>query len=111
MLKRDQSLKNSDTISYVLRKGFFVKSKFFNIKYIKTSSNSFKQVVIISKKKYKQAVERNQLRRRIKYILRKHNIHNLDIQTTIIPKRYLDNISFQEIESDIKLAFSAIPTT
>jgi len=108
MLKRNKSLKNSHTISYILRNGSFLKSRFFTIKYINTTDQIFKHVIIISKKKYKRAVDRNKLKRRIKHILHKKHIDQKNIQTILLPKKYIDSVSFDTIEEDLNSAFSVI---
>ena len=109
MLKRNKSLKNSHTISYILRKGSFLKSKFFNIRYI-YKITEFKYVIIISKKKYRKAVDRNKLKRKIKHILYKNNIDKKAIQTIILPKCNINNLNFNIIERDLVNAFSLIDT-
>jgi len=110
MLSRQKSLNNPKVISYLFKKGFFLNSRIFNIKYSKSLDGAFKLLIIISKKKAKKAVSRNLLRRRIKHIIHKSKIDEFPINLIISPKRNIETLSFQDMEKDIEKSFQNLKT-
>lgn len=53
----------------------------------------------ISKKIFKNAVERNKLKRRIRAIIKKHDLKGKEV--FIIPKKTVKKASFSDIEKDL----------
>jgi len=101
MISRKHSLSQSKAISYCLRKGRFVKSNIFRIKYVKSYDAVFRLAIIISKKNIKLAVDRNFLKRRVKHIIHKYKIDKIPIHLIVNVKQKIKNIEFQQLEKEL----------
>ncbi len=83
----------------IIKKGRVFSGNCVNIKY-KQNTNSYKFTVVVSKKIYKKAHERNKLKRRVREItkghLKKHSIDNIYI--IVFVKQNCKDIKFQELK-------------
>jgi ribonuclease P protein component len=62
MFQKSNRLRKNDEIMKTIKKGVNIKTPFFNVKYLKTNQN-FKVTIIISKKIFKNATDRNRVKR------------------------------------------------
>lgn len=70
MLKKELRIKKERDFNKIYRKGAFLGGDFFNINYIDTRGSETRLAVVISKKIAKKAVERNQVKRKVREALR-----------------------------------------
>ncbi len=106
MLPSKQRL-SKNRIQYLFKKGRKLVSKAFLLKHLTTSEPQSRFCVIISAKTESSAVKRNLIRRRVYEALRlqNHLLENPQDVVIITNKKILD-MTYQEIEADIKEIFT-----
>jgi ribonuclease P protein component len=101
------SLKKKGDISSLFEKRLNVlRSKIFNINYVKNNLDELRFVIAVSKKKYKSAVTRNKIKRQVRQILQATNIKGIDI-AIFANENYFEN-KFEAIQNDLNSLLSRI---
>lgn len=90
---------NREDFEKVMKKGGFLNSTFFSLRFLKNPLNTTHFGVVVSKKVSKTAVSRNKIRRRAYSILRK-NIKN-PYFSILIAKKGVEKAEFSEVQADI----------
>lgn len=99
-MKRRFSLKKNDDIKKVLDARQVVRNRYFSIHKRKNHDNDQFRFAISVPKKYGNAVERNQMRRRIKMILQEYQLNNVyDFFIIVSPKA--KSLTFDAIKRDV----------
>jgi len=99
-VKRKFSLKKNDEIKRVLDARHVVRNRYFSIHKYKNHDMNYFRFAISVPKKYGNAVERNQMKRRIKMIIAQYKIKEpFDFFIIVNPKA--KQLSFQSIDQEI----------
>jgi len=103
MLAKENRLKKKKDFELVFKNGRILKSKNVFLKYLSSEVKERKVGFIVSKKVSKKAVERNKVKRRLREIIRKNKEsikENISIIIIALPS--LKNVSFKEMEIEVK---------
>lgn len=103
MLAKENRLKKKKDFELVFKNGRILKSKNVFLKYLSSEVKERKVGFIVSKKVSKKAVERNKIKRRLREIIRKNKKsikENISIIIIALPS--LKNVSFKEMEIEVK---------
>lgn len=99
-------------VEYILRKGFQTRSKLFITRYKPNNQTQNRFCVIVSKKVFKNAVDRNYLRRKIYEALRANEkqflLNNSNLDCIIIAKQNSKSLPYKEIEEGIQQLLTKI---
>lgn len=101
MLPKLRRIQDRDTFGDVYKSGKRIFSKYFTV-FIKTTNQKSVFASVISQKVSKKAVERNKIRRRTYYIIKKY-LHNIKEGYIIILsfKKEAIGLSYKELEENI----------
>lgn len=91
---------NREDFEKIMKKGGFLNSPFFTLRFLKNPLNTTHFSVVVSKKVAKTAVSRNKIRRRAYSILRKYAKN--PYFAILIGKKGVEKATFSEVEADIK---------
>ena len=100
MKKKFRLLKNSD-FQRIIKKNQKFHSKNFVLYYEKSSTDSYRIGITISKKVSKRAVDRNLLKRQINHILCNYNNFLLSLDYVLIAKPTANVLGYCSIEDEI----------
>ncbi|MFA6992622.1 MAG: ribonuclease P protein component [Candidatus Gracilibacteria bacterium] len=97
-------------IDFILKKGCQLETGKFIVKYAKTVESFSRYCVIISRKFYKKAVDRNRLKRKIHTGLSKMmDINTQNLNIVLIPKKSLsEKTEVKVIEQDLEKIFNTL---
>ncbi len=99
-MKKELRIKKSSEIESVLKKRESVGNKYFAI-YKKENEYSHYRVALSVGKKFGNAVHRNEMKRRLRYIVNEHNELLVDYDIFIIVKPLCKELSYAEIRKHI----------
>ena len=105
-------IKSKSVFKRIFEKGFFIKGKNISIKYISGGSEKIEFGIVVSKKKIPLAVNRNLIRRRIKYLILQDSIL---VKNTVPLGFYLliysthSVLPYKKIKDSMVSIFSMIP--
>jgi ribonuclease P protein component len=104
MLKRVERLTKKKDFERVFLNGRFVVTPSIKIRTIKNELKNNRFGIVVSTKVSKLAVERNKIKRRIRYIISKNNfIGGSDV--VILTTPLIKKINFKEIEDNLLFCF------
>jgi ribonuclease P protein component len=97
-----------DNFEKVMKKGGFLNSSFFTLRFLKDPLNSIHFSVVVAKKVAKTAVSRNKIRRRAYSVLGR-SVKNPRLRgqayfVILFGKKGVEKATFAEVEADILLA-------
>lgn len=93
------------SIDYILKKGESYDSRLFIVRFIKNNEQFCRHRVVVSKKIYTKAVDRNHLRRQIYEAIRVSSASDTNkahFDLIIIPKKKIQKSKYREISQDLK---------
>lgn len=98
------------SIDFILKKGSLEKSTLFLIRFVKNNEAFNRFSLVVSKKIYKRAVDRNKLRRQIYEAIRlsEESPDAQHFDFIFIPKKKIIDYNYSEIEKDISKFISWI---
>jgi len=105
MMQKQYRLKNSDEIGRIVSKRLSARGKYYNV-YFQYSDN-FK-IAFSASKKYGNAVERNNAKRKMREITRPYISLLKNVKVVVVIKKEAKSVSFCDLKSDLEKQISYI---
>lgn len=106
MLPKDNRLKSKEDIKSVKKQGFRCQSSNFGLLILKKEKSPFKVGVIISKKVFRRAVDRNREKRRIMKVVRDYQSKIKDNHWVMfLVKSSIKEVTAKDLEKEILNTF------
>jgi len=102
MLARKFKIGSTPRIEHILKKGRYVKSRLFRLKYLRSRLSHSRFSLVISKRIGRKAVERNTVRRRVYEAIRRNWNHlpKTCYDVVVLLSQRITQVSYKDIEKD-----------